>query len=135
MTTWTIKLVNGSEYNFIDLHQALGQYYEFQSGWIKKLQSCIKEQSTYSVHINLLEITTGPKNEKLLAPFLLLLITNTKLTVAFLGELTENETGYIVGIWPDKFLQILKSDNDAILNILFIITDQPELVEKLDLYF
>lgn len=135
MSGWTIKLVNNSIHNFVDLQKTIGQYYELQSGWIHKLQACIKTEPAYSAHINLIDTITGPGTEKLLAPFLLLLITKTHLTVTFLGELTENETGYIVGVWPKKFLQILKTDNDAILNLLYIITDQPQLVDKIDVYF
>jgi|GEM_PF-3224877 len=135
MKIWTIKLVNGSQHSFVDLHQAIGKYYEIKTGWIQKLQTCIKEQPTYFVHINLIDSIKGPEHEKLVAPFLLLLVTKTKLTITFLGELTEDETGIIVGVWPDKFLQILESDEDAILNLLFIITNQPELVEKIDVYF
>jgi hypothetical protein len=135
MTEWTVKLKNESKHRFIDLQHACGQYYELQSGWIHRLQSCIKEQSAYSVHVNLIEQTKGPQGEQLQAPFLLLLITRTKLTVTFLGELAEDETGYILGVWPDQFLQILKEDKDAILNLLFIVTEQPQLVEKIDVYF
>jgi hypothetical protein len=135
MNTWIVKLTEGAKQRFIDLQAASGQYYELQSGWFHKLQSCIKEQSTYSVHLNLIKMTKGPKGEQLQAPFLLLLITATKLTVTFLGELGENETGYIVGVWPDQFLQILKEDEDAIINLLFIITEQPQLIETVDLYF
>jgi hypothetical protein len=135
MNVWIVKLIKESTHRFIDLQAASGQYYELQSGWIHKLQSCIKEQSTYSVHLNLIEMTKGPKGEQLQAPFLLLLITTTKLTVTFLGELGENEIGYIIGVWPEQFLQILKEDEDAIVNLLFIITEQPQLMETVDLYF
>ncbi len=135
MTTWAVQLLNGSKHSFVDLQQTLGQYYQLQTGWLHKLQSCIKEQPTYSVHTNLIESTKGPANESLNAPFLILLITNTCLTVSFLGELTEEETGYIVGVWPDKFLQILRSDEDAVLNLLYIITDQPDLVSRIEIHF
>lgn len=135
MTGWTVKLEGGSKLQLLDLQKAVGQYYELQSGFIQKLQKTIKKHAVYSVHLNLIDSTHGPKGEQLLAPFLLLIITKTKLTVTFLGELTDNETGYIVGIWPTKFLQILKADSQAVLNILYIITDQPKLVEKLDVYF
>ncbi|MFX1575744.1 MAG: hypothetical protein ACFFCF_01075 [Promethearchaeota archaeon] len=135
MSEWIIKLVNNSIHHFVDLQKAIGQYYELQSGWIHKLQACIETEPAYSAHINLIDTIAGPGNEKLLAPFLLLLITKTHLTVTFLGELTENETAYIVGVWPKKFLQILKTDKDAILNLLYIITDQPQLVDNIDVYF
>lgn len=135
MKVWTVKLTKGSKHTFVDLHAACGQYYALQSGWVHKLQSCIKEQSAYSVHLNLIQMTNGPHDERLQSPFLLLLITATKLTVTFLGELGENETGYIVGVWPEQFLQILKEDKDAIVNLLFIITEQPQLIESVDLYF
>jgi hypothetical protein len=135
MTKWTIKLVNGSEFKFDDLQKVIGHYYALHTDWIHKLQSRIKEQPTYSVHVNLIDTIRGPKSETLLAPFLLLLITTTKLSVTFLGELTEDETGYIIGLWPTKFLHIIKSDKDAIHNLLYVITNQPELVEKVDVYF
>jgi hypothetical protein len=133
--TWTIKLVNGSEHQFVDLQQVVGQYYELQAGYIHQLQSNIRKASSYSVHTSLIETTKGPKKNSLKAPFLLLIITKTGLTVTFLGELTEDDAGYIVGVWPENFLSILKQDNDAILKLLFIITNQPALIKKLDLYF
>ncbi len=135
MRVWTVELTEGSKRTFVDLQTAFGQYYKLQSGWVHKLQSLIKEQSAYSVHLNLIKMTKGPQGERLQAPFLLLLITASRLTVAFLGELDENETGYIVGVWPEQFLQILKEDKDAIVNLLFILTEQPQLLETVDLYF
>ncbi|MFX1318079.1 MAG: hypothetical protein ACFE9D_07800 [Promethearchaeota archaeon] len=135
MNIWTVELTEGSKHTFIDLQAAFGQYYEVQSGWLQKLQSRIKEQSTYSVHLNLIQLTKGPQGERLQAPFLLLLVTATKLTVTFLGELGGNETAYIVGVWPEQFLQVLKEDKDAIVKLLFIITEQPQLLETADLYF
>jgi hypothetical protein len=135
MKGWTVKLEGNSKLQLLDLQKAVGQYYELQSGFIKKLQTAIKKHALYSVHINLIDSTRGPNDEQLLTPFLILLMTKTKLTVAFLGELTENETGYIVGIWPPKFLPIIKADSQSILNLLYIITDQPKLIEKLDVYF
>lgn len=135
MMSWIVHLRNGSKYEFVDLLQAKGQYYQLQTGWIRKLQKRIKEQSTYSVHTNLIASTKGPESESLQAPFLLVLVTKTTLTVSFLGELTDEETGYIVGIWPDTFLQVLKSDEEAILNLLYIITNQPELVDRIELHF
>ncbi|MFX1566722.1 MAG: hypothetical protein ACFFCH_12100 [Promethearchaeota archaeon] len=135
MASWKVKLEGGSELQLLDLQKATGQYYELQSGFIQQLQTTIKKHSTYSVHLNIIDSTLGPNSEQLLAPFLLVLLTKTKLTVTFLGELTENETGYIIGVWPTKFLRIIKADSQAILNMLYIITNQPTLVERLDLYF
>ncbi len=135
MASWKVKLEGGSELQLLDLQKATGQYYELQSGFIQQLQMTIKKHSTYSVHLNIIDSTLGPNSEQLLAPFLLVLLTKTKLTVTFLGELTENETGYIIGVWPTKFLRIIKADSQAILNMLYIITNQPTLVERLDLYF
>ena len=132
---WTIQLVNGSEYQFIDLQKVGGQYYELQAGFFHQLQSCINKSSSYSVHTNLIKTTKGPEKNTLKSPFLLLVITQTALTVTFLGELTEDDTGCIRGVWPENFLSILEKDNDAIVKLLFIITNQPELIEKLDLYF
>ena len=133
--TWTIQLVNGLEHRFVDLKKATGQYYELHSGFIRQLQSSISQYPAYSVHTSLIETTKGPEENSLQAPFLLLVITQTALTVTFLGELTEDDTGYIVGVWPENFLSILEKDTDAILKLLFIITNQPELIERLDLYF
>ncbi|MFX1566440.1 MAG: hypothetical protein ACFFCH_10660 [Promethearchaeota archaeon] len=135
MASWKVKLEGGSELQLLDLQKATGQYYELQSGFIQQLQTAVKKHSTYSVHLNVIDSTLGPNSEQLLAPFLLVLITKTKLTMTFLGELTENETGYIIGIWPTKFLRIIKADSQAILNMLYIITNQPTLVERLDVYF
>ena len=133
--TWTVQLVNGSEHRFIDLQKAVGQYYKLHAGFIHQLQSRISKFSSYSVHTSLIETTKDPEKHSLKAPFLLLVITQTALTVTFLGELTEDDTGYIVGVWPTNFLAIIEKDKDAILKLLFIITNQPDLIEKLDLYF
>lgn len=135
MASWKVKLEGGSELQLLDLQKATGQYYELQSGFIQQLQMTIKKHSNYSVHLNIIDSTLGPNSEQLLAPFLLVLLTKTKLTVTFLGELAENETGYIIGVWPTKFLRIIKADSQAILNMLYIITNQPTLVERLDVYF
>lgn len=135
MASWKVLLVEGPERVLYDLQQALGQYYELQQGWIQKLQSRIKEHQAYQVHLNLIKSVQGPQNATLLAPFLLLLVTKTQLTVTFLGELTENDTGFIIGVWPKKFQQILANDKQAILNLLYIIVEQPHLVQQVDLFF
>ncbi|MFX1539311.1 MAG: hypothetical protein ACFFBX_00835 [Promethearchaeota archaeon] len=135
MSTWKVTLVEGPMRKFYDLQKVLNQYYELKPEWIKKLQLQIREQPVYNVHLNLIKSVQGPQGQNLLAPFLLLLITKTQLTVTYLGELTEDDTGYLIGIWPKKFLKILKSDEKAILNLLFVIIEYPQLMEKIDLFF
>lgn len=135
MSTWKVTLVEGPMRKFYDLQQVLNQYYELKPEWIKKLQLQIREQPVYNVHLNLIKSVQGPQGQNLLAPFLLLLITKTQLTVTYLGELTEDDTGYLIGVWPKKFLKILKSDEKAILNLLYVIIEYPQLMEKIDLFF
>ena len=135
LASWKVSLIEGPERVLYDIQQALGQYYELQSGWIQKLQSQIKNHQTYQVHLNLIKSVQGPQNATLFAPFLLMLVTKTQLTVTFLGELTENDTGVIIGIWPKKFQKILADDKQAILNLLYIIVEQPHLVQQVDLFF
>ncbi|MFW9985079.1 MAG: hypothetical protein ACFFDJ_00765 [Candidatus Odinarchaeota archaeon] len=135
MSTWKVTLVEGPMRKFYDLQKVLNQYYELKPEWIKKLQLQIREQPVYNVHLNLIKSVQGPQGQNLLAPFLLLLITKTQLTVTYLGELTEDDTGYLIGVWPKKFLKILKSDEKAILNLLYVIIEYPQLMEKIDLFF
>lgn len=135
MASWTVKLIKGEHYAFADLLQRIGQYYELQSAWVQKLQAHIKAEPKYEVHLNLIDSVQGPNGETLVAPFLLLLITKTKLTITLLGELTENDTGHVIGVWPEKFLKILETDEKAILNLLYIIVEQPSLIEKIELTF
>ncbi len=135
LASWTVSLIEGPKRVLYDIQHALGQYYELQPGWIQKLQSQIKKNQTYQVHLNLIKSVQGPQNATLLAPFLLLLITKTQLNVTFLGELTENDTGFIIGIWPKKFQKILANDKQAILNLLYIIVEKPHLVQQVDLFF
>ncbi|MFW9830938.1 MAG: hypothetical protein ACFFD8_04120 [Candidatus Thorarchaeota archaeon] len=135
MAVWTVKMVKGDQYSFTDLHQRIGQYFELQPEWIQKLKDRISERPEYQVYTKLIDSAHGPNGEQLLAPFLLLFITKSNLTVTFLGELKENEMGHVLGIWPEKFLTILKIDEQAILNLLYIIVEQPDLVEKIELTF
>jgi hypothetical protein len=135
MPTWNVNLVEGPVRKFYDLQQVLGQYYELQPKWIQKLQSRIREQSNYNIYLNLIKSVKGPQGQDLLAPFLLLLITKTQLTVAYLGKLTDDDTGYIIGVWPKEFLKILSSDEKAVLNLLYVIIEHPQLIEKIDLFF
>jgi hypothetical protein len=135
MASWKVSLIEGPERILHDIQHTIGQYYELQPGWIQKLQSQIKKRQTYQVHLNLIKSVQGPQNATLLAPFLLLLVTKTQLTVTFLGELTENGTGFIIGVWPKKFQKILADDQKAILNLFYIIVEQPHLVQQVDLFF
>lgn len=130
-----VSLIEGRKQRFFDIQQQKGNYYEMQSKWIEKLQSLIKEQPDYNVHVNLIKSVSGPQKEEPIAPFLLLIVTKTQLTVTFLGELTEDNTGIILGVWPENFLTILDADDKAILNLLYVIIEQPELIAKMDLFF
>jgi hypothetical protein len=135
LASWKVSLIEGPERVLYDIQNTLGQYYELQPGWIQKLQSQIKKHQTYQVHLNLIKSVQGPRKATLLTPFLLLLVTKTQLIITFLGELTENDTGFIIGIWPKKFQTILATDKQAILNLLYIIVEQPHLVQQVDLFF
>ena len=135
MSTWKVTLLEGPARKFYDLQQVLGQYYELQPEWIQKLQSRIREQPVYNVHPNLLKSVQGPSGQNLLTPFPLLVLIKTQLTVTVLGELTENDKGNIIGVCPKMFLKILKSDEKAILNLLYVIIGYPQLMEKIDLFF
>jgi hypothetical protein len=135
MASWKVILTDGPERVLYDIQNVLDLYYELQPGWLQKLQSRIKKQQTYRIHLNAIKSVEGPKGTSLLAPFLLLLITKSQLTVTFLGELTEDETGILIALWPKKFQTILAEDKNAILNLLYIIVEQPHLVQQVDLFF
>lgn len=133
--TWKVKLAQGPVQQFYDIQQILGSYYELQKGWVQRVQSLVKTKSHYNIHLNVIKAIQGPKERSLLAPFLLLLVTKTQLTVTFLGELTEDESAYMIGVWPKTFRNIIKSDNQALLNLLYIIVEKPKLVEQIDFFF
>lgn len=135
MTSWHIELITGPSRQFYDLKTRIGQYYELKSGWIRKLQQHIKNFDCYNVHAKSIQTVKGPKSKKIYAPFILLLVAKTGLTITFLGELTEKDTGYILGIWPQQFFSILEKDPQAIMNLLYMTVEQPDLVTQLDLFF
>ncbi|MFX0168056.1 MAG: hypothetical protein ACFE89_01760 [Candidatus Hodarchaeota archaeon] len=132
---WKVRLIKGAVQKFHDIQQIIGHYYELQQGWIHKLQSLIKNKTNYHIHLNVIKSVHGPKDTSLLVPFLLLLVTKTQLTVTFLGELTEDESAYLIGVWPDAFRSILTSDQQALLNLAYITVEKPHLIEELQLFF
>ena len=133
--TWKVKLTQGPVQHFYDVQNILGSYYELQRGWLQRVQALIKTRRNYNIHLNLIQAIQGPKGKTLLAPFLLLLVTKTGLTVTFLGELTEDESACLIGVWPKTFRNIIKSDSQALLNLLYITIEKPKLIEQIDFFF
>jgi hypothetical protein len=133
--TWKVKLAQGPVQQFYDIQQILGSYYELQTGWIQRVQALIKTRSNYNIHLNVIKAIQGPKGKTLLAPFLLLLVTKTGLTVTFLGELTEDESACLIGVWPKNFRNVIKSDSQVLLNLFYITIEKPKLIEQIDFFF
>lgn len=132
---WHVKLVQGPVQQFYDIQEILGSYYQLQKGWVQRIQSLIKMKPHYNIHLNVIKAIKGPRGRSLLAPFLLLLVTKTELTVTFLGELTEDESACLIGVWPKAFKKIIKSDSQALLNLLYIVVEKPKIVEQIDFFF
>jgi len=132
---WKVKLVQGPLQRFYDLQQIMGSYYQLQKGWVQRVQSLIKTQPHYNIHLDVIKVIQGPKGANLLAPFLLLLVTKTQFTVTFLGELIEDEAACLFGVWPKTFRNLIKSDSQALLNLLYIVVEKPNLVEQIDFFF
>jgi hypothetical protein len=133
--SWKVKLVQGPVQKFFDIQQILGSYYELQQGWVRKIQTVIKEQPHYNIHLNVIKSVQGSKEISLLAPFLLLLVTKRQLTVTFLGELTESDSACLIGVWPKTFRSILKTDPQAFLKLLYIAVEKPKSIEQIDFFF
>lgn len=132
---WKVKLVQGPVQRFYDIQQIMGSYYELRKGWVRKVQSLIKTKPHYNIHLDVIKAIQGPKETSLLAPFLLLLVTKTELTVTFLGELTEDDSACLIGIWPRTFRNLIKSDSQALLNLMYIVVEKPNSVEQIDFFF
>ena len=135
LMVWKVHLIKGAVQQFHDIQQILGQYYELQQGWVRKLQSRINKEPNYHIHLNVIKSVQGPKGASLLVPFLLLLVTKTKLTVTLLGELTEDESAYLIGVWPDAFCKVLRTDHQALLNLVYITVEKPRLIEEMQMFF
>lgn len=127
-TKWRVRMVVGPAREFIDLQTLCGEYYQLTLGFIEKLQTHIKAQTIYRVHSGIILESTP----QLTAPFIILLATQTGLTVGLLGDLTETE-GLIVGVWPRQLVKLLKSDPQVVTTLLYVIVERPEEVQSLQL--
>lgn len=128
-------MIEESSQKFIDLHSLSKQYYQLKPDFIEKLQSLIKEKPNYLKRTDLIRSAKGPKKRVLSRPFLLLLITIKGLTVTFLGDLSDDNSGYILGVWPSQFKRVLEADSDAIINLLYVIVERPDVLLRLELVF
>ena len=135
MTTWQVKLAEGPPRTFLDVHTLGGEYYKLSPSFIGKLQRLIREQDTYKAQYGLILSVTEPSETRLTTPFILFLITRMNFTASFLGGLDELGGGAIVGVWPHQIKDLLSSDSQAILSLLYIITERPEIVKSLHLLF
>ncbi len=135
MTTWHVKLAEGPSRTFLDIHTLCGKYYQLNPSFIEKLQRQIKEQVVYKVRYGVILLVKEPSDSQLTAPFILLLVTRTNFTVSLLGGFNEIGGGSIVGVWPHQIKDLLSSEPQAILSLLFIITERPEVVQSLHLLF
>ncbi len=95
----------------------------------------IREQGAYKARYGLILSVKESSKVQLTAPFILLLVTHTNFTASFLGNLDETGGGSIVGVWPQQMKGLLSSDSQAILTLLFIITERPEVVQSLHILF
>ncbi len=135
MTTWHVKLAEGPSRKFLDIHTLSGQYYQLNPRFVGKLQRLIREQVAYKARYGFILSVKEPSETKLIAPFILLLVTRMNFTASLLGSLDEVGGGSIVGVWPYQIKELLNSDPQAILSLLFIITERPEAVQSLHLLF
>ncbi|MFX1563907.1 MAG: hypothetical protein ACFFDP_11450, partial [Promethearchaeota archaeon] len=103
---------------FIDLHFLSNQYYQLKPDFIQKLQSLIQRKANYSKRDSSIRSVRGPKKRILAKPFLLFLSTIMGLMVTLLGELSDDNSAIILGVYPSQFKRILELDTNAIINIL-----------------
>jgi len=134
---WRVELVEGPTREFLDLHALVGSYYRLHPRFLKKLQEQIKCHPIYRVRAGIIRKAADSKSRQLDAPFILLLITHTGLTVSLLGNLSseEDEGGHLVGVWPAQFSHVLKADPQALINLLYLVSEQPQSLRRMDLLF
>jgi hypothetical protein len=135
MKTWKVEMVSEPSQKFIDLNFLSNQYYHLKPDFIEKLLNLIEKKSNYSKRTDVILSVTGPKDRVLTKPFLLLLATIKGLVVTFLGDISNNSSGFILGVWPNQFKRILETDSDAIINLLYVIVERPDIVLRLELVF
>jgi hypothetical protein len=132
--TWLVELANAQSQEFLDLQDIGGQYYQLKQGFLDKLRDLVEQAPNYHLRVGAIQSAKGRKGTAT-APFILVFVTSAGLTVSFLGSITDRGDGRIVGVWPAQFQGVLKVDQDAILNLLYIATERPEAVRHLELVF
>lgn len=132
--TWVVEWADGQSQEFFDLQEIGRQYYALKPQFLMKLRVLVKEAPNYHVRIGALRSVKGSKGVPN-ASFVLTLITSEGLAVTFLGDIAGKGAGRIVGVWPTQFRAILEADEDAIVNLLYIVTERPEVVQHLELDF
>jgi hypothetical protein len=135
MTTWLVELAEGPSRTFLDVQTLSGEYYKLSPRFIGKLQRLIREQADYKARYGVILSIKEPSETQLTTPFILFLITRVNFTASFLGGLDELGGGTIVGVWPEQMRDVLSSDSKAILSLLYIITERPEVVKSLHFLF
>jgi len=118
---------------FIDLHFLSNQYYQLKPDFIEKLQILIRKKSNYSRRDDSIRSTRGPEKRVLAKPFLLVLATRKGLMVTLLGDLSDDNSALILGVFPIQFKHVLEIDSNAIINLLYIMIEQPSVVQHLEL--
>ena len=132
---WLIELSGEPSRKFNDIQQMSGQYYQLFPEFLEKLQNQLQMQPHYHVLVSKIQNVIAPKKNNLTSPFIISLLSNTGLAVTFLGGLTDPEGCQIVGVWPAQFQSVLKTDPKAVINLLYIIIERPEIIHWLELMF
>jgi hypothetical protein len=132
--TWLVELANAQPQEFLDLQDIGDRYYQLRRGFLDKLRALVEQAPNYHLRVGAIQSARG-SDGAVIVPFILLLVTSAGLTVSFLGSITDKGHGRIVGVWPAQFRGVLKADQDAILNLLYIATERPEAVRHLELVF
>jgi hypothetical protein len=132
--TWRVALADAESREFLDLVDIGGRYYRLEPGFLEKLQTRVKHVPHYHLRVGAIQSIEGLKGSGE-SPFILLLVTLAGLAVTFLGCVSENGGGRIVGVWPAQFRSVLETDKQAVMNLLYIAVERPEAVRHLELVF
>ncbi len=133
MDIWLVDFGTGTKREYFDLSESTGSYLELKPGFIKNLQVYIHEYKNYEEKIGVIKSAEDPQGKPVSTPFCLLIISKTGLTVSFLGRFGAVDSSFLLGYWPEQFISILKSHSNAVLTLLYAITEKPETILKLEL--
>jgi len=132
--SWLVEMVDGQSQEFIDLQEIGGRYHRLKPSFLAKVGVLVEQAPNYRLRVGVIHSAKGSKGT-VKTPFILLLITSAGLSVTFLGSASTKGGGRIIGVWPAQFQGVLKTDQDAVMNLLYIIAERPEAVRQLELVY